>query len=551
MSNEDLFQKDLTQAQEDDPRSIHAGVLHALAQGEPQAGVDEPYFPSTEEAVELNQAAHELYGQEWNGLRAPNELESALNRAKQHYYYGPEEDPQQRLLTAAAKMAYGVGMNQPFVDGNKRTAFWLARHFLNANGLGHIAPPELDDEELADHIIGHGEGTHSEDDTINLFHQRAGLQRQSNILDPIHDTLDPRVWDKPAAANPTLKKEHSGFIYEKIFSVLEKHGYDGMERWLSLVLTGSLTTYQYSDDSDVDLSLFVDVEQFPEWSRAEMIGIMISECDGTTLPGTPFPLQCFVVPSKIKREDLYKPGLRSGYDLATDTWIVPPDRSRVHDVEHEMNQSYTIALENADKMDRLLRYEPEKAIQFWHQIHKRRSRDQRAGKGDYSPSNVTYKMLANRGLFPQISEISGEHIARHEAMAERTGDPALDAALAQFMMEHHEELGNIQDYQHPENAWGSCEAVAEACAEFLKARGFNAHAEADELAAWGYGGAQKSEEVGAGDFTYPEHAMVTIYNEHGLVETQIDFTAAQYGFKEFPKVEPGPAGPLIGPQQQG
>ena len=241
---------------------------------------------------------------------------------------------------------------------------------------------------------------------------------QSNILDPIHDELESRVWDKAISPEPVLKPEHSEFIYETILNALQKHGYDGMENWLSLVFTGSLTTYQYSDHSDVDISLWVDTAVFPEWSRAEMIGIMVEECDGTILPGTPFPLQNFVVPSKtVTKEDLYKPGVRSGYDMATDKWIVPPERSRVHDVENEMNAAYTQALEAADKMDRLLRYEPDKAVQYWHQIHKRRQHDMKDGRGDYSASNITYKMLSNRGLFPAISEASGEYIARKLAMA--------------------------------------------------------------------------------------------------------------------------------------
>jgi hypothetical protein len=196
-----------------------------------------------------------------------------------------------------------------------------------------------------------------------------------------------------------------------VFQTLDEHGYDGMERWLSLVLTGSLTTYQYSETSDCDISLFVDTAIFPEWSRAEMIGIMVEHCDGTILPGTPFPLQNFVVSSKLSREDLYKPGMRSGYELATDTWIVPPDKSRVHDVEHEMNLAYTQALEAADKMDRLLRYEPLQAVRYWHTIHKKRARDMAHGLGDYSNSNIVYKMLANRNMFPRIEEVSGEHIA--------------------------------------------------------------------------------------------------------------------------------------------
>ena len=234
----------------------------------------------------------------------------------------------------------------------------------------------------------------------------------ANILDPIHDGLSPLVFDDPDSDAPSLKERHHKWIKGSIYQVLDKHGYDGMERWLHLVFTGSLTTYQYSDESDVDISLFVNVEKFPEWSRAEMIGVMVENLDGKVMPGTPHPLQCFVVSSDVAPEDLYKPGLRSGYDLDADEWIIPPERDRVMDVQKEMNAAYIHALQQADKMERLLRYEPDKAVKFWHQIHKRRQRDQKGGKGDYSDSNIAYKMLANRGLFPQISDVSGEYIAK-------------------------------------------------------------------------------------------------------------------------------------------
>jgi hypothetical protein len=194
--------------------------------------------------------------------------------------------------------------------------------------------------------------------------------------------------------------------------VLEDAGYTHVHEWLSLVLTGSLTTYQYGPESDCDISLFVDSEFFPEWSRAEMIGEMIQHVDGTLLPGTDYPLQAYVVPKEITREDLYKPGLRSGYDLTSDSWVEPPDPTRVHDVEREYNDMYVYALQQCDKMERMLRYEPDKAVMFWHQIHQRRQRDQKAGKGDYSQSNIVYKFLANRGLFPELSEVSGEYIAK-------------------------------------------------------------------------------------------------------------------------------------------
>lgn len=236
--------------------------------------------------------------------------------------------------------------------------------------------------------------------------------KRSNILDPVHDGLSALVFDQPDSTHPKLKAQHRTWIKRTIYAALAAAGYTDIDQWLHLVLTGSLCTYQYSDESDCDISLFVDTAVFPEWSRAEMIGVMVGKVDGTTLPGTPFPMQDFVVPPQVKPNDLYKPGLRSGYDLDLNSWIVPPERERVHDVEHEQNGFYVFAMQMADKMESLLRYEPDKAILLWHQIHKRRQRDQKAGKGDFAESNIVYKYLANRGLFKDISEASGEYIAK-------------------------------------------------------------------------------------------------------------------------------------------
>jgi hypothetical protein len=236
--------------------------------------------------------------------------------------------------------------------------------------------------------------------------------KETNILDLIHAELDPRVWDNPHAEKPILKPVHAHWIKSHVYKTLEGGGYTDVEKWLTLVLTGSLTTYQYSDDSDVDTSLFVDTKIFPEWSRAEMIALMVEKLDGVLLPGTPHPLQDFVVGEGIKPSDLYKPGLRSGYNLDNNKWIVPPERGRAHDVQKEEGGFYTWALQMADKMERLLKYEPEQAIAFWHSIHKKRQRDMVKGKGDFSESNIIYKMLANRGLFPQLSQASGEYIAK-------------------------------------------------------------------------------------------------------------------------------------------
>lgn len=281
------------------------------------------------------------------------------------------------------------------------------------NGRGDMAPPSSTKSKARGFGAGSGIAIATQTPCIPM-HNLAVIRvmKTANILDPIHAELDSLVWDNPTADKPVLKPKHAHWIKSRIYKTLEKAGYTDIEKWLTLVFTGSLTTYQYSANSDVDISLFVDAKVFPEWSRAEMIALMVERLDGRTLPGTPFPLQNFVVGEGIKPSDLYKPGLRSGYNLDNGKWIVPPERNRVHDVRAEQGGFYAWALQMADKMERLLQYEPEQAIEFWHMIHTKRRRDMAQGKGDFSESNIIYKMLANRGLFPQISEASGEYIAK-------------------------------------------------------------------------------------------------------------------------------------------
>jgi death on curing protein len=63
------------------------------------------------------------------GVRDLGLLESALARPVNQWNYG-EDDP----AVLAAAYAFGVARNHPFVDGNKRTAWVLARLFLAMNG---------------------------------------------------------------------------------------------------------------------------------------------------------------------------------------------------------------------------------------------------------------------------------------------------------------------------------------------------------------------------------------------------------------------------------
>lgn len=71
------------------------------------------------------------------GLRDASALESALARPRNQWVYG-KTDP----CSLAAAYAFGLARNHPFTDGNKRTAWVLARLFLALNDVEIAFTPE-------------------------------------------------------------------------------------------------------------------------------------------------------------------------------------------------------------------------------------------------------------------------------------------------------------------------------------------------------------------------------------------------------------------------
>ena len=75
------------------------------------------------------------------GLRDMGALESALMRPMMGYYDG--------LVEEAAALLESLAMNHPFVDGNKRVAFFGTDSFLRLNG----SFIDCDSQEAYDHFM--------------------------------------------------------------------------------------------------------------------------------------------------------------------------------------------------------------------------------------------------------------------------------------------------------------------------------------------------------------------------------------------------------------
>ena len=97
-------------------------------------------FPTVEEVVDIHADQIAQFGGS-GGLRDMGALESALLRPQMGYYDGAIEE--------AAALMESLAMNHPFVDGNKRVAFFATDAFLRMNG----SFIDCDSEQTYDHFM--------------------------------------------------------------------------------------------------------------------------------------------------------------------------------------------------------------------------------------------------------------------------------------------------------------------------------------------------------------------------------------------------------------
>jgi death-on-curing protein len=102
-------------------------------------------FVDRETVDALHRLSLEQHGGQ-DGLRNEHGLESALAQPQNVHAYGKGD-----LADMAAAYAYHIAENQPFIDGNKRTAILTALYFLEMNGV-NTSPPT--NAELYDAMIG-------------------------------------------------------------------------------------------------------------------------------------------------------------------------------------------------------------------------------------------------------------------------------------------------------------------------------------------------------------------------------------------------------------
>jgi len=218
----------------------------------------------------------------------------------------------------------------------------------------------------------------------------------------VKDTLNPKVWDSPnnvkkAKMKPEIKKglldiakEFIEFLDEDVFVE-------------DIILTGSLSNYNWSEYSDFDLHIIIDLEQFEDQGEIYLKlfsakKLIFNDKHNLTIKG----YDVEVYPQDEKEEHTAE----GQYSIMNEEWLVVPKKEKppVNKPKLKLKINHWVefvkkTLKDAD--DSSLNVSKTKIKKLTDKLRKFRKGGLEKG-GEFSNENLVYKYLRRSGLLDKV-----------------------------------------------------------------------------------------------------------------------------------------------------
>jgi len=171
----------------------------------------------------------------------------------------------------------------------------------------------------------------------------------SSILDYPKPGLEPKVWNFDGTINENVKSQ----ILNKLNKFIESQGYSAKEIITKIYVVGSLTSYQYNRNTDLDVHCYLNLQNMLgifQGNEADLIELIdkswrktLNKAESETIEGTQHPLEFyFEIP-----EDLSVAPSDGVYDLLNNTWIKEP---KVITVDFDIEKIYPEIINRAKEI---------------------------------------------------------------------------------------------------------------------------------------------------------------------------------------------------------
>jgi hypothetical protein len=429
------------------------------------------------------------------------------------------------------------------------------------------------------------------------------------FLNDPHKELYPAAFDGMKMRHETVEKIKS-YVLQAVQVGTEANA----DAWIYFTVYGSGASYNWDETGDFDVQMWVDIDGYNEHhindpltsdellsmvrravqsvnfpSFAEL-GLNTPDCEGKML------IQYYAKPGKGTKEENLASKPYACYDMETSVWLQRPEPFTPEFYGESFLRVENKSRDIADQADQLISQFQRNILswQFWTQLFsKYRNKEYRKaaddaktnatieqqgvqtlfegvfggrqkayseeGEGYKDERDLTQKMLEVWGVFQKLKHYArvalpwDEQEMPKEAMAERSGDPQLDALIEEYLHENPQiEYELLEDFRYEpdrydpaavsgqdwwelnQDAWqnstGKCMEVANHFAVWLNDKGIQADVGVGEVGEFGY-----SDRTEPGNPNDQTHA-VTMIDKDGHTYA-VDWSASQYGYSEFPMIQ--------------
>lgn len=231
-----------------------------------------------------------------------------------------------------------------------------------------------------------------------------------------HNILNPKIWNE----DNTLKDDISKKLYQIIEQYIEDSQILTHDDILTAEIVGSNASYNYTDKSDLDLHLIVDMSELSKDPKFAQLAN-----DGEkALFNRRYDLNLRGCQVEVYIEDVKTSAVSNGvFDLYTDEWVRFPFRFNVNIDQDKYLRKYETTEHTAKEL--LKQGTTEDIIKFINDLYLRRRKSLQT-EGEPGTDNQIFKDLRNNDILSQlkdkIAEMKSDELSLTEAFDETIED---------------------------------------------------------------------------------------------------------------------------------
>jgi hypothetical protein len=251
------------------------------------------------------------------------------------------------------------------------------------------------------------------------------MESNQNILKSflLQDELNPAIWILSEKGDETIKPEIREQLLEIAYQFIE---FLDVPLFVSdIILTGSLTNYNWSKYSDFDLHLLVDYKQFPKGTKELYEKLFNLK---KMLFNTRFNIKIKNYDVELYAQDEDEPRHKSAgvYSILFDEWLNKPKKENVEINKEEITQKSNMWMKTIDDVienasDEDIDDAKKMVRKYKAKIKKFRQCGLDRG-GEYSTENLVFKVLRRNGYIEKLFDFENELLNKRLSMENKIND---------------------------------------------------------------------------------------------------------------------------------